>query len=191
MRHPRRVVFQLCGPLTVARSTSRGVRKQCCSLPDNRLTPSESSHIFPLFTFGPGMDSFSREERSEIMQQVRSVRNASTEGVIVGALRSRHIGGWKLRPQGLPGSPDLFFPRSKLMVFLDGCFWHGCPRCFRAPSSRTEYWRPKIARNQSRDRRVSRLLRRQGYDVLRVWEHEIKSGKGFARLVRTLQIGEQ
>ena len=144
-----------------------------------------------MFTSSSGMDTFSREERSKIMRRVRSAQNASTEGVIVGALRSRHIRGWKLRPQGVPGSPDLFFPKSKLAVFLDGCFWHGCPRCFRAPSSRTEYWRPKIARNHRRDQRVNRLLWRQGYGIVRLWEHEIKSGKGFARLVRRLQRAEE
>ncbi|HEV2175819.1 MAG TPA: very short patch repair endonuclease [Terriglobia bacterium] len=137
------------------------------------------------------MDTFSREKRSEIMQRVRSARNASTEGVIVSALRSKHIKGWKVRPPGLAGSPDLFFPKSRVVVFLDGCFWHGCPRCLRLPSSRTEYWKPKIARNQRRDRRMSRLLRAQGYGVLRLWEHEIKNGKGMARLVRRLQLAKE
>ena len=154
------------------------------------LTRTASSNIFQLFPIRAGMDTFSREKRSQIMQRVRSDRNASTEGVIVGALRSRHIGGWKLRPQGLAGCPDLFFPKSRLVVFLDGCFWHGCPMCFRAPSSRTEYWRPKIARNQRRDRKISRLLRDEGFGVLRLWEHEIKAGKGLARIVRRLKLAE-
>ena len=159
--------------------------------PATRLTRPRCSRIFRMFMFPPWMDTFNREERSEIMRRVRSARNASTEGTIVGALRCRHIRGWKLRPPGLPGLPDLFFPNLKLAVFLDGCFWHGCPRCFRAPSSRTEYWRPKIVRNQKRDRKVNRLLRGQGYGILRLWEHEIKSGKGFARLLRRLQLAEE
>lgn len=136
------------------------------------------------------MDTFSRKERSEIMRCVRSEKNASTERVMVGALRSRHISGWKLRPQGFPGSPDLVFPKAGIIVFLDGCFWHGCPKCFRAPSTRVEYWRPKIAGNKKRDRRNTRLLRRQGLSVLRLWEHDIRSGKAFDRLMRRLRLAE-
>src|SRR5438309_7391618 len=98
------------------------------------------------------MDTFSRGERSEIMRRVRSTNNASTERIMVGALKSRHIRGWKLRPQDLPGSPDIFFPETRLAVFLDGCFWHGCPSCFRAPASNIEYWTRKGARNKQRDR---------------------------------------
>ena len=136
------------------------------------------------------MDTFTRKKRSEIMRCVRSTKNASTERVIVGALKSRHIGGWKLRPQGLVGSPDLYFPKARLLVFLDGCFWHECPKCFRAPASRTEYWGPKIARNKQRDRKITRLLRRQGYSVMRLWEHDIRNGKALNRLRRRLRFAK-
>ena len=73
----------------------------------------------------------------------------------------------------LYGSPDILVHEG-LLVFLDGCFWHGCPRCFRPPKSRKEYWGPKISGNKNRDRRITRTLRADGWAVLRVWEHAIR-----------------
>ena len=74
----------------------------------------------------------------------------------------------------LPGKPDLVFPSKKLAVFVDGCFWHGCPRCYRQPENNKEYWVKKVARNMERDQRVNRELRRQGWTVIRLWEHEVR-----------------
>lgn len=72
----------------------------------------------------------------------------------------------------LLGSPDvLIYP--DILVFLDGCFWHCCPRCFRPPKSRVAYWRPKLAGNKRRDVRVSRALKRRGWRLIRLWEHEV------------------
>jgi len=74
----------------------------------------------------------------------------------------------------LPGSPDIFvYPN--ILVFLDGCFWHCCPRCFRPPKSRVAYWHPKLAGNKRRDKKISRALRQQGWKVIRIWEHEIRA----------------
>jgi DNA mismatch endonuclease (patch repair protein) len=74
----------------------------------------------------------------------------------------------------LPGSPDvLVYPN--VLVFMDGCFWHSCPRCGRPAKSRLRYWMPKMERNRDRDKRVSKSLRKQGWVVLRVWEHEVTS----------------
>lgn len=67
---------------------------------------------------------------------------------------------------------DLVFPRSKVAVFVDGCFWHGCPDHYRAPASNDDYWSAKLARNVARDVQVNGLLREQGWTVVRVWEHE-------------------
>ena len=68
--------------------------------------------------------------------------------------------------------PDIVFPRRKVAVFLDGCFWHGCPVHGRMPSDPTGYWRAKIGRNQRRDVLVDDELRVAGWTVVRVWEHE-------------------
>jgi DNA mismatch endonuclease (patch repair protein) len=68
---------------------------------------------------------------------------------------------------------DLVFPRAKLCIFVDGCFWHGCPRHFRVPASNTAWWAEKIAANRDRDRRNDALLKREGWHVVRLWEHEV------------------
>lgn len=81
--------------------------------------------------------------------------------------------GWRLRAK-LPGTPDLVFSRARLAVFVDGCFWHACPRCaIPSPRSNQAYWGPKIERNVARDARVKRELRALGWQVLRLWEHQV------------------
>ena len=67
---------------------------------------------------------------------------------------------------------DLVFTRQKVAVFLDGCFWHGCPEHYSEPATNAEYWANKVAANAARDRETDCLLRRAGWIVLRVWEHE-------------------
>lgn len=74
----------------------------------------------------------------------------------------------------LPGSPDIVFPGAKVAVFVDGCFWHGCPEHGTMPKTRTEFWRAKIERNRERDAEVDAKLRDLGWLPVRVWEHEIR-----------------
>lgn len=73
------------------------------------------------------------------------------------------------------GRPDFAFPRSRVAVFVDGCFWHACPLHYQAPATRADFWRAKIDRNRSRDTEVTARLSRDGWTVLRVWEHEVRS----------------
>lgn len=82
---------------------------------------------------------------------------------------------YRLHPR-LPGKPDFAFVRAKVAVFVDGCFWHGCPIHGHQPKSNEDYWGPKLARNQARDRRINEELSAQGWLPLRFWEHEIKNG---------------
>jgi DNA mismatch endonuclease Vsr len=84
------------------------------------------------------------------------------------------ISGWKLQSSLLPGRPDFIFPKNKVAVFVDGCFWHCCPQCGHTPKSNRSYWSLKLARNRARDKRISREIKRLGWKVLRIWEHEIK-----------------
>ncbi len=81
--------------------------------------------------------------------------------------------------------PDFVFPRLRVAVFVDGCFWHGCPRHATWPKTRAAFWLAKITGNKARDRRVNRLLRTKGWRVLRVWEHEL-ARKNLPRLLRRL-----
>ncbi|MFD1812357.1 very short patch repair endonuclease [Rhodococcus gannanensis] len=81
--------------------------------------------------------------------------------------------------------PDIAFTRSKVAVFVDGCFWHSCPRHGRRPATNTDYWSPKLAGNVARDRSNDAALRHEGWTVVRVWEHE-NVGDAVARVVSAL-----
>lgn len=118
-------------------------------------------------------DNMSREKRSFTMSRIRAKGNLSTELKMVELLRRNGIHGWR-RHQKIVGNPDFIFRDKKIAIFIDGCFWHGCPKCFIKPKSNVEYWLPKIDRNKKRDREVNAELRRQGWTVLRFWEHAFK-----------------
>lgn len=74
----------------------------------------------------------------------------------------------------LPGKPDFAFPRQRVAIFVDGCFWHGCPDHYRRPKSRQDFWDAKVAANVNRDCLVNELLAARGWKVLRLWEHELR-----------------
>jgi DNA mismatch endonuclease (patch repair protein) len=131
-------------------------------------------------------DTFSKAERSRIMAAVRSHGNRATEANLVALLRRHGFGGWRRR-QKLPGKPDFLFRKQKIALFIDGCFWHGCARHLRMPASNRAYWLSKISRNKARDKRVNRELRRRGWTVIRVWEHDLHNEARLAqRLSRAL-----
>ncbi|MEJ1414259.1 MAG: very short patch repair endonuclease [Candidatus Sedimenticola sp. (ex Thyasira tokunagai)] len=73
----------------------------------------------------------------------------------------------------LPGKPDIVFKGKKLAVFVDGCFWHGCPEHGTSPKTNVEFWAKKIAANKERDKKVDHKLRSLGWSVIRIWEHQI------------------
>ena len=120
------------------------------------------------------MDTFSPKQRTRIMSMVHSRGNKSTEIRFIKLLKERKITGWR-RCFKIVGSPDFVFPKKKIAIFIDGCFWHGCSKHFRKPSDNRKYWREKILRNQTRDRLVTKTLRRAGWRVFRIWEHELKN----------------
>ncbi len=115
-------------------------------------------------------DDRSPASRSETMRQVRS-RDTSCELLLRSALHQRGL-RYSLR-KSLPGSPDIVLVKSRIAVFVDGCFWHGCPDHCRRPASNAAYWNRKIDRNMSRDQRVNKELKSAGWRVVRLWEHEI------------------
>ncbi|MFA5862744.1 MAG: very short patch repair endonuclease [Candidatus Thermoplasmatota archaeon] len=119
------------------------------------------------------MDHVDALGRSRIMASVRSKNNGTTERKLRAALAGRGLRGWRTCARDLPGSPDFVFPRERVAVFVDGCFWHGCTDK-RLPKTRREFWRAKIARNEERDTHVTAALEAEGWRVLRIWEHELK-----------------
>jgi DNA mismatch endonuclease (patch repair protein) len=130
------------------------------------------------------MDNVSAQVRSRTMAAVKSTGNRSTERVLRARLVRSGVRGWRMHAKDVAGCPDFVFDDARVAVFVDGCFWHGCPRCGRPPSSNQEYWTKKVARNQARDRRNARALRRDGWTVLRVWEHALKADP--ARVTRRI-----
>lgn len=89
------------------------------------------------------------------------------------ALGLRYRKDYMLRTtSGLRTKADVVFPRARVAVFVDGCFWHGCPLHGIVPKANADYWKAKLARNQERDEEVTRALRTDGWTVIRLWEHE-------------------
>lgn len=124
------------------------------------------------------------------MSKIRASGNKDTEVATVRIFKRSRITGWR-RNSPLPGKPDFIFPRHKLAVFIDGCFWHFCPKHGRKPSSNTEYWDQKLERNRKRDRIVSQSLRRRGWRVLRLWEHDLRSTELVVKRVQSSLFAEQ
>lgn len=88
-----------------------------------------------------------------------------------------------MHEKGVPGSPDFYFPAELLAVFVDGCFWHGCPRCGHIPHTRRPFWQAKISQNRKRDRRARARLSRLGIRVIRIWEHALREPGSLRRAV--------
>jgi DNA mismatch endonuclease (patch repair protein) len=166
-------------------------------------------------------DVFSKAKRSAVMARIRSRGNRDTELGLAKLLRAHGLAGWrrqveirspKSETRGFRVRPDFVFPKRQVAVFVDGCFWHGCPK--HSPPSRwlrkssmparagsrsgasarrtgKRFWREKLAANRARDRAVNRALRRAGWRVVRVWEHSLRLAvrdvKQEARLARRIQ----
>lgn len=131
----------------------------------------------------PPVDQFSKEKRSEIMRSVRTHGTAPE-------VRLRH-GLWhaglryRTRTRIEGAKPDVAFLGKRLLVFVDGCFWHGCPQHYTKPTENAEFWSAKIEKNRARDARNNQTLEAQGWKVLRFWECEVE--KDLDRVVTTIQ----
>jgi DNA mismatch endonuclease, patch repair protein len=111
--------------------------------------------------------------RSELMARIRSNGNKSTELRLIELFRANGIRGWR-RGSTLFGKPDFVFPKKRLVIFVDGCFWHGHPVLCRLPATNRTYWIKQIEANKMRDSTVNHRLRESGWKVFRIWEHELK-----------------
>ena len=134
-------------------------------------------------------DFLSKTKRSIRMAAIRGRNNKTTEMVVASLLRRNGVNGWR-RHLALPGRPDFAFTHSRIAIFVDGCFWHGCPIHFRSPASNPKFWREKIQSNKRRDRRTSAMLRKEGWRVLRIWEHDLRDvNKVLGRIQRAVATG--
>jgi DNA mismatch endonuclease (patch repair protein) len=146
-------------------------------------------------------DVFSKAKRSEVMSLIRSRGNKATELEFMKVLRRHHISGWrrhlplKLGETGMAThscgkrrtvvKPDFVFRGPRVAVFIDGCFWHGCPLHGTKPAGNAEFWQTKLTDNRARDRLVTKMLRRKKWTVLRIWEHQLRQSDRIVALVKS------
>lgn len=126
-------------------------------------------------------DVLSQKQRSYNMSKIKG-KDTGPEKKLRKFLFSHQARGYRLH-YALPGKPDIVFAGDKIAVFVDGCFWHKCPKCFVKPETRTDFWMKKIEGNVKRDKEVTRKLVKTGWSVLRFWEHEVRS--------KTEQVGKK
>jgi len=137
--------------------------------------------------------TFGGLSRGQLMSRVRSKGNKTTEKCLASLLRKARLCGWR-RHQALPGRPDFAWPRAKVAVFVDGCFWHGHD-CGKNVNPRTNVgaWRKKLEGNKARDRKATRMLRQQGWKVGRIWECQLAKNpvRCVARIGKMLDPGRR
>ena len=135
-------------------------------------------------------DVMTREQRSRCMSRIRG-RDTGPEVLVRRALWLR---GQRYRlHSALPGRPDIVFPRERIAVFIDGCFWHRCPVHFRKPATNAYAWEAKISGNVERDRQVDVRLIGEGWEVLRFWEHQVdeSAAKVAAQITERVAVAQR
>jgi DNA mismatch endonuclease (patch repair protein) len=132
-------------------------------------------------------DVFSRKKRSDIMSRVKGRGNVATELRLIRIFRKYSITGWR-RHLSVFGNPDFVFPKLHLAIFVDGCFWHGCPLHGSLPETNRKFWERKLERNKTRDRLVNRALKAKGWIILRLWQHELLQQDRVAKHVKAVLI---
>jgi DNA mismatch endonuclease (patch repair protein) len=118
-------------------------------------------------------DKVSSEKRTQIMKQIKSKKTRLENKIVSDLWRS----GFRFRRNvnSLLGKPDISIKKYKVAIFIDSCFWHGCPQHCRMPESNKSYWQNKIKRNKERDKKVSAYYIEKRWNLLRIWEHDIKN----------------
>lgn len=120
------------------------------------------------------------------MSRIRGKGNKDTEVALTKLFRANGITGWR-RHYPITGKPDFAFPKHRLAVFVDGCFWHGCPKHAVQPKGNKEFWSTKLEANKARDSHVNRELRTKGWRVLRIWEHDLTKSRQVSALRRVVR----
>lgn len=130
-------------------------------------------------------DVFTPEKRSNVMSRVKGRGNQATEIALIRIFREHGVVGWR-RGVRLFGRPDFVFREPRIALFVDGCFWHGCPQHGSFPQTNREFWRRKLERNKKRDRLVNKELKQKGWTPLRIWQHELRQPERVVRRLRRL-----
>lgn len=131
-------------------------------------------------------DVFCSAKRSEIMSRIKSRDNAATERRLIKIFREEGITGWR-RNYPVFGQPDFVFPRDRVVVFVDGEFWHGHPVRGKIPLTNREFWQKKISKNKRRDRFVNQALKTTRWIVVRIWQRDLRPTRK-NRIIRRLRM---
>jgi DNA mismatch endonuclease, patch repair protein len=123
-------------------------------------------------------DVLTKSQRSYNMSQIKG-KSTEPELILRKILFKNGIRGYRVACK-VTGKPDVTFPKYKLAIFVDGCFWHKCPCCFIVPKTRTAWWLKKINGNVARDKTINKQLEKSGWKVLRFWEHLLREDADFA-----------
>lgn len=139
-------------------------------------------------------DNLTPADRRRTMQSVKG-KNTGLERRLFSMLAGMGLRGWKRNAQNIQGKPDIVFDDEKLLLFADGCYWHGCPVCQRKlPQTNRAYWETKIQRNMVRDKINTLELEAHGWTVIHIWEHELRTAKMRIavrkRILQALQLGK-
>lgn len=118
-------------------------------------------------------DIFTKQKRSEIMRAIKNKNTKTTELAMIGIFKELHITGWR-RTYSMVGKPDFVFPKKRVVVFIDGCFWHGHNCRNLTPVTNSDFWNKKREYNQRHDASVTTMLRAKRWVVIRIWECELK-----------------
>ena len=117
------------------------------------------------------VDNLSRQKRSKVMASIRG-KNTCPELAIRKILWSKGY-RYRIHDKTVPGTPDVVMKTNKVSIFIDGCFWHGCRKCYKEPKTNTKFWREKIQNNKKRRSKIKKMLRNQGWKILEYWEHQV------------------
>lgn len=131
------------------------------------------------------VDVFSNKKRSEIMSKVKTQGNLATELRLIKIFRENNITGWR-RNSNIFGKPDFVFLEAQLALFIDGCFWHGCPLHATFPKTNYVFWKIKLEKNKKRDQLVNRTLKDNNWRILRIWQHELKQPKNIVSRIHNI-----
>jgi len=121
------------------------------------------------------VDNLKPEDRKKTMQAVKG-KGTSLERRLFSILAAMGLKGWKKNVSEVAGKPDVVFDAKRVAIFINGCFWHGCPHCRRKlPETNREYWKRKIRRNITLAKFNNQKLLNDRWTVLRIWEHEMRN----------------
>lgn len=131
-------------------------------------------------------DVFCKDKRSSIMRAVKSRDTKTTELKMIGIFKELHVIGWR-RTYPLIGKPDFVFPKKRIVVFVDGCFWHGHDCRNVTPKENAAFWDKKRKYNKAHDEEITKLLTDKGWKVIRIWECELKK-KNRDELIEKIKV---